>query len=392
MDGSDSLTKAARPAAPGQLAAVRSLPDNDKAVWPVGRWTIPAHYYLGDEQWALEQKNIFGRMPLPVAPSALLGAPGTYVCREAYGQQVILTRDTQGQVHAMLNACRHRGSRLTTETEPQKGRLLVCPFHAWSYDLGGKLVAVPREENFEGLDKAKYGLVSLPCLEAGGLIWVGMNRAEAADFSVISDTLVRELDAVGLGGMHLFAKKTHTVEGNWKLIMDTFMEGYHVTRLHKNSLGDMFEDTIPTVESIGPHMRRTAGRVRFVQSSVEAHADSVDSLRRIVVFVYNLFPSAVLICSPHYVNLLILMPEAKDRTRVDNFMLTNHEPATEKELDRAVRSFDLVANVTFPEDFSAAENSHKGLETGAIDELLMGGIEQYIATFHASVQDYMRRG
>ena len=77
-------------------------------------------------------------------------------------------------MHALVNSCRHRGSRVTEVTQPTTGRLLVCPYHACSYDLSGKLIGVPRREVFGELDKSALGMVSLSCGERGrssGLSW-----------------------------------------------------------------------------------------------------------------------------------------------------------------------------------------------------------------------------
>src|SRR4051812_10670628 len=114
----------------GQLALVRSLPDNDKAEWAEGNWTLPVGPYVSRERFEAEQAQIFRRLPVPIAPSALLPEKGSFVYRTAYGKELILARDPSGEAGVFLNVCQHRGSRLLeTQDQVQRGRLLVCPFH-----------------------------------------------------------------------------------------------------------------------------------------------------------------------------------------------------------------------------------------------------------------------
>ena len=89
----------------------------------------------------------------------------------AAGTPFILTRGHDGKVRAFLNACRHRGTRLIDQ---ERGHALrfSCPFHAWTYDLDGKLVGLPKKESFGEFDHASHGLISLPVTEKYGIIWL----------------------------------------------------------------------------------------------------------------------------------------------------------------------------------------------------------------------------
>ena len=365
---------------PSQMAAARALPSNDQSDWQPASTSVPASDYIDPARFAAEQASLFRGLPVPLAPSAMLGN-GQHVCRDGYGVPILLTRDKDGVAHAFFNSCRHRGSRLSGAQDPEKGRLLVCPYHAWSYDLTGRLMGVPRQETFSALDKSELGLVPLPIVERGGIIWARLDGDHAAGFDHVAPELVAELEAMDVGSMHLFAHRRHKVAANWKLVMDTFLEGYHVTRLHATTLGHLFEDAIVRLDRIGSHLRQTSGRMKFTPEQV-GEAPSIDELRKVVTYVYTLVPNGVLICSPDYVNLLLLLPQAEDSTIVENFMLTDLEPATEKARDRWQRSLDLTDGQAFQEDFSASTACHSGLKSGAVENLVLGGYEQAIKTYH----------
>lgn len=370
-----------------QVAAARSLPNNKEAVWPSFTSRLPARLYVDPARFDEEHEKLFMRLPLPLAPSAYLSEPGSFVCRDGFGQSVILTRDKEGKVHALVNSCRHRGSRVTENDDPETGRLMVCPYHAWSYDLSGKLVGVPRREVFAELEKAELGLVKLPCIEKGGVIWVKMNHMADDDFSDIPDELAMDLDAFGLGDMHMFALRKHEVEGNWKLVLDTFLEGYHVIRLHARSIGPMYEDTVVRVDRFGSHLRQTSARVGFTQDILEENVESIDDLRRVVTYVYTLFPNAALIFSQDYCNLMIMQPKGVGKTIVHNFMLTNLDPQGEKLRKKWEKSLAMTNDVAFPEDFAASAATYQGLLTGVVKELMIGGMEVGMQHFHEVLEN-----
>lgn len=380
------------PPSAGQIAAVRKLPDNAKPNFPAVTHKISSDIYFGEERYRLEQERAFRRLPLAIAPSAML-APGSYVCRNGYGVPIIVTRDKQGIAHAFLNACRHRGSRLVQDEDAKKAGLFVCPYHAWSYDLTGTLRGVPREEVFEPLDKQALGLVELKSEERGGIIWVKIDKHADDDFSHLSDELITDLDALGVADMHLFAHRRHDVAGNWKLILDTFLEGYHVIRLHANTLGNRFEDTVTQVDRLGAHLRQTSGRPKFTQALAEERAHSIDLIRRAVTFVYTLVPNCALIVSQDYVNLLVFSPQGPARTLVDNFMLTNRDPAGDDKLAaKWQRSLDLTDGQAFPEDFFASAECQVGLSSGAAPDVYVGGLETAMIAYHRLLDEILGQG
>ena len=374
----------------GQLALVRALPDNDKVNWTPETWTVPVAPSFGEQRFEAEQTRIFNRMALPAGPAGLAPENGSYVCRTVYGKEVIFTRDTEGEFHAFLNVCQHRGSRIVIDQETHRGKLLSCPFHAWGYDLKGRLAAVPREETFGKLDKSSHGLPKLQCRELGGLIWLKMDPEADDDFSTVPVELIADLEALGLPTMHLFATGMHDMEADWKLPMDTFQEGYHVVRLHAATLKGRFEDSLEIVDMLGLHIRRVSGRIGYRRDQLEDKDHSLAELRKLVTFHYTLFPSAVLICSQIYVNLMVFMPISPTSCRVVNYMLTDRPPTTEKEFDRFTRSHELTDKVTFQEDFAAAVYGQAGISTGALKELTLCPLERHVWTFHTLVDEMVK--
>ena len=384
MGGSSTLLDGRRPT-DGMLALARDIAEGRERLGP-GQTTVPARVYTDPEYFAREKAAIFDRLPQILCPSALLPDPGMAVPHDGTGRPLLITRDAQGKARVFLNVCRHRGTRLVEGSEVACTKKLVCPYHAWTYSVDGRLLALPRPDTFPELDKGSMGLVELPSKETGGLIWF-CPREETADFD-LAQKLGEDFEALGMGEHFLFRRKTHDVAGNWKLIMDAFLESYHVTRLHAQTIGPFFKDGVTSGDMIGPHARSAVGRLEEMEG---VDLTDMAQMRRVVTFAYQMLPGALIIPSPDYINLMVMMPQAHDRTLVEDFMLIPEAPATDKARDHWERSWALLDGGVFAsEDFRAAELGQQGLATGAVPELTLGTMESGIRRYHETVEEALR--
>lgn len=367
----------------GQLALARAIADGCGRI-TAGIAHVPASVYTDPAHWEREQALLFARAPQVLCPSALLPDRNMAAAHDATGRPLLITRDDAGTAHVFVNVCRHRGTRLVEGAEVQCGKRMTCPYHAWTYATDGRLLALPRPDTFPGLDKGDFALAELPSCEAGGLIWYAP-RGDA-DFTH-ARTLGEDFDRFALPGLHLFARQTHDVAANWKLIMDAFLESYHVARLHAATIGPFFKDGVTSGDQIGPHQRSLVGRAAELEG---LDLSDMAVLRRVGTFAYQLFPGTVLVISPDYINVMALWPQAHDRTLVEDFMLIPEAPATDKARDHWQRSWRLLDSGVFGgEDFRAAALGQQGLETGVVTQLTLGTLEGGIRRFHEICAEQM---
>ncbi|MFK8031415.1 MAG: aromatic ring-hydroxylating dioxygenase subunit alpha [Gammaproteobacteria bacterium] len=352
-----------------------SKPDGERVQY------VPASVYLDQAHFIKEREALFLSRPVALIPTARLTS-GQSVTHDYYGVPLVVTRDAEGVAHVLVNVCQHRGTRLVETSAVQSASRLVCPYHAWTYTLSGALQGLPLPDSFPGLDKQRYRLNRLPVIEAGGLIWTRLDGKSIEPESVLGD-IADDFKTLGLAEAHVFQKTSHQVTANWKLIMDAFLESYHVQRLHKNSIAPFFADSITASDRVGDHFRSAVARIGYREAKSD---DSMDTLRQIITFSFSLIPATVVVVSPDYINVMMIYPKNVDETVVEDYMLIPEAPASQDDRLHWSESFKLLDGHVFGgEDFRAAELGQLGLSSGTIERVTLGAAEQGVADFHQTV-------
>ncbi len=335
-------------------------------------FAIPADRYRS-EAWLARERSLFAA-PRIVAASASVAEPGACVPVDIPGTSAILVRGQDGVLRAFANACRHRATRLVAAACQAKA--LVCPYHGWTYELTGALRHVPHPEAFTGV--ARRDLVELPVAERHGLVWLrGEPQLGALD---------GDLAALGLADHVAYQQVRITRRCNWKLVIEAFLDGYHIRVLHRDSIYRFFLDAASVAEPVGPHIRALTGR----RALREAPADlaAVD-LRLLTTPSYLVFPATVVIVHPDFVSVITMHPLTADTADYDHLMLIPASRAHETE--HWAKSWALIEEGVFQrEDLWVCEQIQRGLAAGATDELLFGTLEFPVRWFHDAIDARLR--
>jgi Rieske 2Fe-2S family protein len=209
------------------------------------RQLLPIDAYTGEEWFRRERKSLFGRSWLFAGMTEDLPRPGSYRCLDAGEAPLILLRDHEGRLRAFHNVCRHRGARLL-EGEGTLGRRITCFYHSWSYELDGRLASVTFEEDqFRGIEKSCHGLHPARVATWKNLVFVNAGAA-AEPFDEQLGDVTAKMGPHDPEQRHPFEPErlvelwniTYRVAANWKVIVENFIDGYHLPLLHPVSLGD----------------------------------------------------------------------------------------------------------------------------------------------------------
>jgi phenylpropionate dioxygenase-like ring-hydroxylating dioxygenase large terminal subunit len=358
-----------------------------RAVDPAARSErVPVNHYTDASRFALEREKLFLQRPLVLAHESQIPEPGDAIVQDWFGLPLMTVRDQHGGINTFMNVCRHRGMRLVHEEGQTCLRSFVCPYHQWTYGLDGTLLNIPRPESFLDLDTKDLGLVTVPTAVRHGLIWLQATPGGSMDIDSHLADLEDDLDFFSLGTFQYCQHSVRKVPANWKLIQDAFLDGYHVTRLHKKTVGPFFPDAVAESDFLGDHMRNCVARNEIAEA-VDAVIEAPEDLRRVSTFSYTTFPNSVIVFQPDYTSLICLFPESEDSTIFVHTMLTPHQPANDEERDHFQRSFQLIDEGVFAaEDLFVAAGAQKGMSSGTNDYLIFGGLEEAAARFHQLIE------
>jgi choline monooxygenase len=207
--------------------------------WPEGSGpgSFPASNYTDPARLEREIDMIFRCEWLMVGHGGEIPKPGDYLVWEGLDESVVIARLDDGSVNGFFNVCQHRGTRLTPESGHCDG-LLTCPFHGLAYDLRGELRAVPYREEFDESQLSDMDLVPVATREWNGLLWINLAGDQAGSLENALDVFVDDLVPWNMNDMVFNGRVDRIVNCNWKVLIDGFLEAYHVPIVHQQSIGD----------------------------------------------------------------------------------------------------------------------------------------------------------
>ena len=190
---------------------------------------------------------------------------------------IIICRDHSGEVRALHNICRHRGARVC-EAQSGNRKTFVCPYHGWVFNTDGSLKAARDMDQLEGFDLADYSLKPVRLNVFMGLIFVNCNP-DAEDFLPVLEHIRAPLGAYDLANAKVAHKQTYTVDANWKLCLENYLECYHCASSHR--------------EYARSHtLRDKEENVSHLNEAMHARAEKVTGVKGIIDEYYTLYLNA----------------------------------------------------------------------------------------------------
>lgn len=192
-------------------------------------YSLEQPFYVSPEIFQRDMDKLISERWLLVDHVSRIPSAGDYFLFDIAGESIIIIRESESQVNAFFNVCRHRGSRVCLEQTGNK-KLLVCPYHAWSYELSGEL-RPPRLMPAD-FDRAQYGLHPCHVTVRHGLVFVCLSRNTPPDFDQEYAGFEETLDFHGFANAKIAVKNDYPNACNWKLVVENFIECYHCAPAH----------------------------------------------------------------------------------------------------------------------------------------------------------------
>jgi choline monooxygenase len=195
--------------------------------------TIPSAWYTDPRVADLEERSVFSRNWHVAARADQVVIPGQYVTLELGGEPLAIVKGDDGVLRGFFNVCRHHAAAVLTEVEGRTDKLR-CPYHGWTYSLRGELKSVPDFAGVCGFDRGAMGLLPVDVDVWEEWVFVRLDQNGTSLGASLSSELTGQVHSLDVGRFRWFERRTYTVECNWKVFVDNYLDGgYHVPHVHK---------------------------------------------------------------------------------------------------------------------------------------------------------------
>lgn len=192
-------------------------------------FALARDFYKDPDIYAAEIDKLFCRRWLFAGHVSQLPNVGDYIVAEFDTESVIIVRKSETEFAAHMNVCRHRGSKVCLERQGRT-KHFTCPYHAWTYDLSGRLIAA--SQMAEDFDKSEYGLRPVHLENVHGFLLISLAQ-DPPSLAAMKDELAKVLPLFDTKNLDLAAMKSYDIAANWKLAVENYQECYHCAPAHK---------------------------------------------------------------------------------------------------------------------------------------------------------------
>jgi glycine betaine catabolism A len=353
-------------------------------------FTLTRDDYLSDEVWAAERARIFhGGWMLAGAGQRLQRGNRTVI--DLAGESVLLTRDLDGQLHAFANVCRHRGARLCEVHDTSTQGSLMCPYHAWTYALDGRLIATPHLDETD-VEKATLPLWQYHLREWQGLIFVSL-APEPPPFEQWLQEHAPEmlkLERFRFDELQIVASTRCGIAANWKIVIENYQECLHCTRVHPELV-----DIVPIYRTgwVTDHERADGGVTVDRAKDSSPYRDPLPSLPgasgadHTSYYGATIFANGFVDITDPSVVVSTLYPDGPHRTVMTMDFLFHPDTIAAPGFDpQPIIDFNvLVGN----QDNAVCESVHRGVASKSFDHGVLSPKDEYVIWFTQHYRNVM---
>lgn len=320
--------------------------------------TPPSTWYTDPNILELEQQTVFSRSWQVVARSDQLCGPGHYITADLGGESIVVVRGMDATLRGFCNVCRHHAAAVMTQSEGQAENLR-CPYHGWTYDLTGALIHTPEFAGVAGFDRSANGLIPIPVDQWRNWVFATLAPASPSLPKFIGDDLIKRLEALNLGRLCWFERRSYFLNCNWKVFVDNYLDGgYHVPHIHAG-LSSVLDNSQYKIE-IGERFCLQSSPMTASKSEPEASAVRKGDR----AYYFWLYPNFMINVYQDVMDTNRVIPHGVNQTEVvfDYYFADTSEPAREANLASIAISEQIQS-----EDVAICESVQRGLNSRAYD-------------------------
>ena len=324
---------------------------------------MPPEVYTSAAFTRLEEERIFARDWFCVGRADALAAPGDYAALELAGQPVAVIRGHDGALRAVSNVCLHRMSTLLHGRG--NATSIVCPYHAWTYGLDGRLRGAPAMERNRAFDKADYRLPALRCEEWLGWVFVTLN-AEAEPVAARLAGAEALIDDFDMANYRQSFFEEHVWDTNWKVLAENFMESYHLPVCHAATIGGLskLEEMVCPEGSPAFNYHWILKDDTLKIALAHPRNTRLKGERRRTTFLLSIYPSLMITITPGYFWYLALQPNGPGQVRIGYGGGLSQDYHEDEDAQAHFRQLKTMLDKVNEEDRGCTEKVYRGLLSG----------------------------
>jgi len=365
---------------------------------PLGEaWWLPGRIYHDPALWEEEKNRLFRPGWIAVGTAAQIPNPGDYFAVRALDEPLLVVRDDAGAVRCYYNVCMHRAMCLVQGTG--NARLFECPYHAWSYDRGGQLVAAPEMGKTAGFDKKNVRLTEIRVEQWLGFIFINFD-GNAAPLAPDLREIEEDVRPWNIADLEVVYEHRYQGDWNWKTMWENGIEGYHTLAIHRNSAqsyipaeltytNDFATDAY--MDLINPYDERVLSGMADLSGMGETPPPAIEGLpdwASTVMKFWMITPTLAFSLSPEGVTSYNLIPNKMNEL---DFVWRLHVPASLKSwagFAEYLKTQEELADVIQAEDTEPCKHAGRGMGSAGWKPCRYSHLEKSVWLFH---QWYVRR-
>ena len=363
------------------------------------RPTLAGVDYTSAPVFADERERIwFGRW-VCIGRAEEIANPGDYLVRDLTGESVIVARNRDGELRAFYNVCAHRGTKLLDETGEacgHAGKAFKCPYHAWAFDLDGRLIGTPNVSEDEGFDRSEYPLHGIAVDTYAGFLFVNLSETPGPllDELRVGMETITAFERYRIDELRVGRRIVYEVKANWKIVVENYNECLHCPTVHPELVaivplyrfGEVHDGE--TRDDGNWMIEGASSFTRTGQSTLPPFPDLLDDDRRMYYGTFQ-FPNLLLNLHPDAAMAYTLLPRGPAHTTVVSEYLFRPETIAAPDFapDPVVELWDLISR----QDWEICERAQTGVTSRAYTHGVYPRKDRFLFDFNERYRAEMGR-